>query len=169
MATFEKITAEYAIFAQHSDYGYYVTEAFIKAPDSTLLLHRKCCYKEMPSSMEILEEAGRNHIESKRPYMPGQAYDPSVSSPVYHLFGQLCFHFGLDPIILHNLAYRELELTEAAWAKMQAFAEWQGVHIVSDWTEETIEAILDSLTGIECHALRGKVEEAITLAVKPLP
>lgn len=167
MVAIERLTETYYVYVEYREEGdYYVAECFIHEPP--FILHRVCSYKDMPTIADIVDEARRNHFKSRRPYKAGQACDGSISSPVFHLYNQLCNHFGLDPIIVHGVAYSDVELTASNLAEMIKLAEWQGVEEITNWNEATIELVLDSLTEINHHSLRNELEERLLQLSKPL-
>ncbi len=96
----------------------------------------------------------------RRPYALGQACDGSISAPVMALFLDFCTRHALDAQALYAGAYPEAATLEGD--AITAFAQWQGVTFPHTWTAACFSGLLESLTEINAHTLRGILDDAAT-------
>lgn len=115
-------------------------------------------YTVLPDKELLIERTKTSPIKSKRPYRAGQGCDGSVYAPVMHLYYQLCTNYHIDPIALYQKAYQDHPITLSELQDTCAFALWQGVEIVKNWDEKTLERLLESLTAMNYHQLRSVLE-----------
>ena len=153
--------------AQHDvwigeNHGHLILEGFVKTGDALkhlVLGVENSCLK---AAVGLVLRYGRR---VKRPYRLGGACDGSIDAPVMALFLDFCARHGLDAAVLYARAYpddRPLEQGASA-----DFARWQGVLIPYAWTAACFAGLLESLTEINNHTLRGVLDEAAEGATFP--
>jgi hypothetical protein len=134
----------------------YFSECFLK--EKTFVRYLVNSYKAKPLVEEVINDTRRFDCRSSRPYKAGQPCDGSISSPVMHLYNQLCQHHGICSTDLYNEAYPEGFITEKEIQQCIELAEWQGVEIITDWNRTNVMRVLGSLTEINHHMLRSELE-----------
>jgi hypothetical protein len=139
----------------------YVAEVFIK--DIHSVWYAVLRYGYEPSLAKLYRDTYARRCKSPRPYMAGQACDGSITSPVFHLYNQLCDLLGLDPILIYNEAYDDHLFTRDQLAENIAFAEWQGVEIIESLDARKISDVIRSLNGANLNKLATVLEEKIPL------
>lgn len=153
-------TKEYYLYCEYRKKDkQYVFECYVKEPKG--IRYNVGCYGNLPSIDYIVERTKELRYVSKRPYKAGQACDGSIGAPALYLYIQLCKAFALNPISLYNKSYDDYRMTQKRIANIQVFAEWQGVEVITTWNKKAITKVLDSLTAINHHSLRGITEATL--------
>lgn len=137
----------------------YVAEVFIK--DTGHIWYSVLRYDNRPTLAKLFRDTYALNCKSPRPYMPGQVCDGSITSPVFHLFNQLCIHLGLDPIELYNEAYEDHVFTHDQLKENITFAEWQGVTQIDVFDAAIIAKVIESIVEVNMHQLANLLEERI--------
>lgn len=137
----------------------YIIEVFLK--DIGFIWYAVLRYKRVPSRTIIIRDTYDYKCKSPRPYMAGQACDGSISTPVFHLYNQLCSMLVIDPIVIYNKAYDDHIFTQSQLDLLVEFAEWQGVEIITDWSKEKIQQVIDSIHEVNMHQLANLLSEMI--------
>jgi hypothetical protein len=154
----ETLYVSVVILASKKDY---VAEVFIR--DEDFVWHAVLRYQRMPTRSIMIRDTYAFKCRSPRPYRPGQACDGSITAPVYHLYSQLCQLLGVDPIAIYQEAYDDHILTQDQLASILEFAEWQGVEVICEWTQEKIGLVLESIHEANMHQLANVLEEKISV------
>jgi hypothetical protein len=139
----------------------YVAEVFIK--DNGFLWYAVLRYGFQPTLARLFQDTYALNCKSPRPYMPGQACDGSITSPVFHLYNQLCTHLELDPITLYNEAYDDHVFTCDQLNENIAFAEWQEVETIRQADADTVAKVIESIHEVNMHQLANLLEEKLSL------
>lgn len=137
----------------------YIVEVFLK--DKGFIWYAVLRYKRIPSKAIIIRDTYNYKCKSPRPYMAGQACDGSISSPVFHIYNQLCTMLGIDPIITYNKAYDDHIFTQSQLDVLVDFANWQGVEIIHNWSEEKILQVITSIHEVNMHQLANTISELL--------
>jgi hypothetical protein len=111
----------------------------------------------LTTAVDLILRYGR---DVRRPYVLGQACDGSICVPVMALYLDFCTRHALDAQALYAQAYPEAEPLEQD--AITAFANWQGVALPHTWTAACFSGLLESLTEINAHTLRGILDDAAT-------
>ena len=156
----DKLTKKWAIFLIHDvPNKRYVADVFIKVNQG--LKHATLSYSHKPSLKELLLTTENIDYVSLRPYKAGQSCDGSIGAPVFCLLQQLCNYFHIDLVAIYNTTYDDDILTLQELKSIIEFAHWQGVEIITKWNKEAILAVLESVTQINMHQLRNRLEELL--------
>ena len=134
-----------------------VAEVFIK--DEGCIWYSVLRYGYRPTLAKLFQDTYALNCKSTRPYLPGQACDGSITSPVFHLYNQLCVHMGLDPIEIYNEAYDDHVFTHDQLRENITFAEWQGVERIDVFDATTISKVITSIHEVNMHQLANLLEE----------
>lgn len=134
-----------------------VMEGFVKVGDA---LKHVVCQVDDPSLTNAISLTMQYGRVVQRPYVLGQACDGSISAPVMALYLDFCARHALDAQALYAEAYPEAGLLERD--AITAFANWQGVTLPHTWTGACFSGLLESLTEINAHTLRGILDDAAT-------
>jgi hypothetical protein len=137
----------------------YVAEVFIK--DEDCIWYSILRYDYLPTLGKLMRDTYILNCKSPRPYMPGQVCDGSITSPVFHLYYQLCIHLWLDPIELYNEAYDDRVFTNDQLKENLAFADWQGVTEIELFDAPTTAKVIESIREVNMHQLANLLEERI--------
>jgi hypothetical protein len=137
----------------------YVAEVYIK--DEGFVWYAVMRYKRIPTKSMIFRDTYALKCQSPRPYKPAQPCDGSITAPALHLYNQLCEALNLDPIALYNEAYDDHIFTDQQLAETIRFAEWQGVEVIYEWSQQVIEEVLESLHEVNMHQLANLVGEKV--------
>lgn len=105
-------------------------------------------YQRIPTRSLIIRDTYAYRCQSPRPCEPGQDCDGSTIACVYHFYSQLCALFTIDPLELYNAFYPDRSLTQEQFDALLAFAEWQGVEIIEDWSQQKIELVIENIRNI---------------------
>ena len=137
----------------------YVAEVFIK--DRGFIWYSVLRYSYRPTLAKLYQDTYAFNCKSPRPYLPGQPCDGSITSPVFHLFDQLCTHMKFDPIALYNEAYDDHVFTHDQLKENLEFAKWQGVASIDLFDTDTITKVIESIREVNMHQLASVIEDKI--------
>lgn len=129
----------------------YVVEVFIK--DKGFIWNAVLRYQYLPTKAIIFRDTYAHNCKSPRPYKAGQRCDGTITAPVFHLYSQLCTMIGIDPILLYQATYDDRIFTYDQLAETIKFAEWQGVEIIYEWDQKTIDRVMQSIDAVNMHQL----------------
>lgn len=136
-------------------HGHLILEGFVKTGGTLKHLVLGVEDSRLDAAVDLVLRYGKR---VKRPYRLGGACDGSIDAPVMALFLDFCTRHGLDADVLHALAYPDDPPPEQG--AITDFARWQGVFVPHTWTAACFSGLLASLTEINCHTLRGVLDEA---------
>jgi hypothetical protein len=137
----------------------HLVEVFIK--DEQSIWYALLKYSRLPDTATITKDVYVKGLQSPRPYMPLQVYDPSTTSCILHLYSQLCTAFEFDPVGLYNNAYPDSIFTKDQLDAILIFAQWQGVHILETFDKEVIRLIIKALYKAKYGALAQAIHNAL--------
>lgn len=137
------------------NYTNLILEGFVKTGDTLKHLVSQVDDNDLTKAVSLTLQYGR---AIPRPYVLGQACDGSISAPVMALYLDFCARHGQDAQTLYAEAYPEAEPLEGD--AITTFAYWQGVAIPHTWTAACFSGLLESLTEINAHTLRGVLDDA---------
>lgn len=138
----------------------YVSETFIKGDGHVFHSVERWPVFKRYLLPDIELQCRRFGHKSKRPYLPGQRCDGSISAPVMFLLDDFCKHQGLDARLLNNEAYHDEEPTsKQEWENILSFAQWQGVQLPSTWNRRQYDLLQASLTAINVKSLSDLLDE----------
>ena len=149
--TEEQTDTLYIAVTTTNDCKEHITEVFIK--EDGFIWHSVLRYNRLPRKSLIIRDCYAHKCKSPRPYKAGQACDGSITAPAYHLYNQLCIMMGFDPVAIYNEAYDDCIFTQDQLTEILKFAEWQGVEVIYNWTQEKIDLVLESIHEVNMHQL----------------
>lgn len=151
------------IYVEQTEHGKkYVVECFVK--EGCYVLHKIFVYAKLPAEEQILMDTLEHGCKSRRPYQAGQVCDGSIAAPVFHLYAQLCWQTGIDPVHLYNSNYPNNPISEVWLLECLDHAEWQGVEQITKWDKATIQRVLQSLTEVNLQEIRTTLEELLEVS-----
>lgn len=146
---------EYDLWLGRRPDGSLLLEGFLKEGETLKHLVSTVDDTKLVTAVDLMRRYGR---VISRPYLLGGACDGSISAPVFALYLDFCAKHRLDAQALYTAAYPEDGVLEPE--SITTFARWQGVQIPHTWTAACFAGLLESLTEVNNHTLRGVLREA---------